>query len=103
MPGHILHARCACGFQQELTPGFDDMRCVGYAIAYNADGSDLVTKDDASIRSSRLRTIRDPFLSDYGPAKLDEETDKKNVAQGPVLCPRCKAVNLMLHFRGYWG
>jgi hypothetical protein len=106
VPGHILHAGCCCGFEQELTPGFDTMSCIGYTVAYNADGSDLVTEDDATIKSKGLCTIRDPFLSDYepgnGPEKLDKEIAEKNVAQGPFLCPRCKAIGLMLHFSGHW-
>jgi hypothetical protein len=106
VPGHILHAGCSCGFEQELTPGFDAMSCIGYTIAYNADGSDLVTTDHATIQSLGPRTIPDPFLSDYEPGdgleKLDEEIDKKNVGQGPYHCPRCKEVSLMLRFRGFW-
>ena len=47
MPGHILRAECRCGFERELAPGFSTVSFVGYKVAYNADGSDLLTEDDA--------------------------------------------------------
>lgn len=67
MPDHILHAKCRCGFERELSPGsaFAGNHCVGYTIAYNAEVSDLLTEDDAIIRSQGLRTVQDPFLSEY--------------------------------------
>jgi hypothetical protein len=108
MPGHILHAECACGFQRELSPGsaIAADRIVGYTIAYSADGSDLRSEDNVIVNSQELRTVPDPFLSDYQVGdsleKFSEEFEKKRVAQGPYLCPHCKAVSLMLHFAGLW-
>jgi hypothetical protein len=69
---------------------------VGYTIAYNADESDLLTEKDETIKLQGLRTVDDLFLS------LHENFEKKNAAQGPYLCPRCKTASLTLHFAGYW-
>jgi hypothetical protein len=107
MPGHILHVKCRCGFERELRPGsaIAADRIVGYTIAYSADGSDLGSEDDAIVNSQQLRTVPDPFLSDYQVGdsleKIQEQTEKR-VAQGPYLCPHCKGVGLMLHFAGFW-
>jgi len=106
MPGHILRAQGRCGFERELAPGFSTVSFVGYKVAYNADGSDLLTEDDASIKSMGLRAIQDPFLSDYEPEdsieKITSEVDKQNIPQGPYACPGCKSVSLMLHYIGCW-
>jgi hypothetical protein len=109
MPGNILHAECCCGFQRKLSPGsaIAGNRCVGYSIAYNADESDLLTEDDAIIKSWGLRTVRDPFIFECRPEDslekfMYENFEKKEVVQGPYLCPRCKAVRLTLRFGGNW-
>jgi hypothetical protein len=105
VPGHILHAECCCGFHRELRPGsaIGADRIVGYTIAYSADGSDLGTEDDAMVNSQQLRTIPDPFIqAGDSLEKIQEQIEKMRVAQGPYLCPHCKAVGLMLHFAGFW-
>jgi hypothetical protein len=60
---HILHANCPCGFERKLSPGSGIAAdgFFGYTITYNADESDLLTEDDAIIKS---HTIRDPFVSE---------------------------------------
>jgi hypothetical protein len=50
---------------------------VGYTIAYNAEVSDLLTEDDAIIRSQGLRTVQDPFLSEYKAEDLSELRQKR--------------------------
>jgi hypothetical protein len=87
MPGHIIQAKCSCGFSRELRPGVSELANTGYEIAYNADESDLSTMDHGTIKSAHLRTIPDPYFES---------------SAGPHLCPRCKNLSLMLHFGGFW-
>jgi hypothetical protein len=99
MPGHILVARCNCGFERELCPGATVERL--RVIAYTADGCDLITIESEQAKNESLTVIKDPRLEEewlgetwrgppsYGP-------------WGPYRCPSCGQQSLRLEFRGWW-
>lgn len=91
MPGHIVHAECPCGYQDELGPGASDPETV-LVIAYDPAASRLVTVDQREAKRRRLRVVKDPFLRDplsYRAARLLE-------------CPKCRKETLALSPRGFW-
>ncbi len=108
MPGHKVRAECGCGFQRSLRPGsawIGDGPPVGYSMAYNTDGTDLLTERNDVIQLQQCRTIADPFLlKDHGTFEdFLEERRKLNKPQGPYLCPQCTEVSLNLHLEGLWN
>ena len=109
MPGYIIDASCRCGFQRELRPGSSLRadRIVDHTIAYSVDENDLSTEEGEVMKSKGQRTIEDPFIPKYESGdSLEifeyENFGKREIPQGPHLCPQCKAMSLMLHFSGNW-
>ena len=96
MPGHILSAKCTCGFERELSPGasVDDL----YLIAYTAD--DLVTIESENAKTAGLTVTEDPWLK-------AQEADsfalpRFDSSWGPYRCPRCAENWLWLWPIGHW-
>jgi len=105
MPGHMIDARCECGFRRDLTPGYGEVRRKNYVMAYSADRSDLNTLEldvfTARRRhagSSKRQVIEDPFLGG-GAAPYPSN---KDIPEGPHRCPQCSRQSLFLHWRGFW-
>ena len=98
MPGHILNAKCACGFDRELHPGASVTDL--YVIAYTADARDLVTIAKREAESADLNLIDDPWLKEKerNPYFIP---DFKS-AWGPNRCPECKKSSLQIWPRGSW-
>jgi hypothetical protein len=92
MPGPILLAKCACGFERDLSPGTqlrspNDLR----VIAYTADERDLVTVDNEEAQKLHLTVIEDPYIK----AETGEPW-------GPYRCPGCGQRSLQLCHTGFW-
>jgi hypothetical protein len=98
MPGHILCAKCACGFERELSPGASTAEL--YVIAYTADADDLVTIESRKAAMSNLAVIEDPWL------KMQESDPfaipSFDSSWGPYQCPGCSKESLHLWPRGHW-
>lgn len=107
MPGHGVRAECHCGFERELRPGSicsRNLEFVGYSIAYNEEGSDLLTERDTVIAERQLKSIPDPFIMTHDPTPESyfRESERISKPQGPYLCPSCKQVSLMLKLETLW-
>jgi hypothetical protein len=98
MPGHILHAKCACGFERELSPGAS--RTGLYVIAYTADADDLVTIDSRETESNSLTVIEDPLLEEQKRDRFFIPNCKSS--WGPHYCPACKKSSLRIWPRESW-
>ena len=82
-------------------------RFIGYDIAYSLDDNDLSTEDDTGREAVGASNNRKSFIPNYEPGddyeKKEYETLKmQTIAHGPYLCPRCKAMKLMLYRVGNW-
>jgi hypothetical protein len=98
MPGHILQAKCACGFERELQPGASITAL--YVIAYTADGHDIVTIDSREAERNVLTVIDDPWLNAQ---EKDQFTSPRfNSSWGPYRCPACEGSSLQIWPRGFW-
>src|SRR5262249_4339822 len=97
MPGHILHAECACGFWRELTPGSSISNL--YVIAYTADGEDLVTIESGEAERATLTALEDPWLKAQNDDPLSPSFE---ASWGPYRCPRCGRERLQLSPWGFW-
>lgn len=98
MPGHLLHAKCNCGFERELQPGASITTL--YVIAYTADTRDLVTIDCREAESNALTVIEDPLLK-------EKEKDAYFISRfdsswGPYRCPACEESSLQIWQSRFW-
>jgi len=98
MPGHILHAKCTCGFERELWPGASITEL--YVIAYSTDARDLMTIESQKAKADHLMVIEDPWLKaqridPYAIPSFDS-------AWGPYRCPSCAKDSLQLWPSGNW-
>ena len=91
VPGHILVARCDCGFERELAPGATEVR--SQVIAYTADGRDLITIECEQANNEALTVIENP--------RLEEESPSFG-PWGPYRCPSCGQQSLRMEFGGWW-
>jgi hypothetical protein len=85
MPGHLLNAICACGFERRLFPGSGLVgdRLVGRTIAYSADESDLLT-EEASIRGDFVPLkIRFWFIMNQDGARKNSNTSTSERGSWP--------------------
>ena len=99
MPGHLLVARCDCGFERSLSPGATVEQL--QVIAYTADRRDLITIGSEQAKNESLKVVKNPRLeeewlgetwrgpSSYGP-------------WGPYRCPSCGQQTLGMEFSGWW-
>jgi hypothetical protein len=97
MPGHVLSAKCTCGFEREVAPGatVNQLR----VIAYTADGCDLVTVESEKAKAANLTVIEDPWL------KAQEAAPYVSFDSSwgpPYQCPRCTQDSLQLRPTGLW-
>ncbi len=101
MPGHILDAKCACGFERKLRPGVSTVQDFqGYVMAYSANGRDLLTVKTQNAESESLVTVKDPYLE----AELNRPwlENPSHGPWGPYRCPSCGKQSLQLWHTGYW-
>jgi hypothetical protein len=56
MPGHIIEAKCDCGYQIELYPGSKR------AIAYSKQGYEIDTYTINEIKDFNLKKLCDPYI-----------------------------------------
>jgi hypothetical protein len=91
VPGHILVARCDCGFERELSPGATIEQV--QVIAYTADGRDLITIESEQAKNESLTVIEDPCLKEESPSFGP---------WGPYRCPSCGQQTLRMEFSGNW-
>ena len=96
MPGHILSAKCPCGFEREVAPGatVNALR----VIAYTADGRDLVTIESEKAKTAGLTVIEDPWLK----AQETSLYVSLDSSWGPYRCPQCAKDSLQLCPKGLW-
>lgn len=94
MPGHILTARCACGFDCMLYPGATMTEL--HVVAYSADGCDLITIDSKEAKQRSLQVLEDPSLDPEG------ETGIGAGPWGPYRCPACGQNKLQMGQCGFW-
>src|SRR4029077_16529256 len=98
MPGHILTAKCACGFEQGVSPGAtlsEPGVIQSHVIAYAANGRGLVTIESDDAARANLTVIKDPALA-------AEWFDARNASWGPYRCPKCVNESMRLWFGGNW-
>jgi hypothetical protein len=103
MPGHIIQAQCSCGYEKELMPGASRFGDKGYAMAYTANGKDIVTFDQTIIAAEGLNVIQDPFLENdwFEDEETDEPLERPAVPK-TIMCPRCRTISLVLTLAGMW-
>lgn len=103
MPGHIIKAKCSCGYEKELMPGAGGFGGKSYAIAYSEDMNRIGTYEGSIAKRESLVTIKDPFLDDSKLFEFDDESDNsKRGDTNKILCPRCKNKELRMLFLGFW-
>lgn len=91
MPGHMLSARCPCGFSGFVNPGVTE-RGVLFVIAYTEDGSALTTVEEKEGLARGREIIRDPFLS-----------AAMSLGEAPAYrCPKCEKVTMQFSLAGLW-
>ena len=101
MPGHLMRAACACGFERELGPGASVVSGL-YVIAYSADQRDLVTIELKEAKKKNLTVIEDPKLKEEAEAENKIASLWANGPWGPYHCPSCGHANLQLWHVGFW-
>lgn len=98
MPGYFYTAKCDCGYQQGLSPGFNPRTGESPCMAYNEHLTELRTIDRQKALAQGLSVIPDPAL---GEGKLLHE-DVCEQHFGHYLCPSCKDPTLVLVKWGNW-
>jgi hypothetical protein len=108
MPGHMIKAKCTCGFTKEMMPGYNEFVPFADAetsMAYSESGADLDTFKRPEIERRKLTVLPDPFLddvADWTVEKFEEAEKRKSEPQGPYHCPKCQLRSLYLYFGGDW-
>jgi hypothetical protein len=120
MPGHILKAVCGCGYENEVSPGYNEMLKEEVAISYNTDFSSVDTVPVTQIEKDKLRFIVDPFIMTAEEDRFLSSTDFQTASEAEkllarkilmktqeglsnaYLCPRCKNNSMFFHFVGHW-
>jgi hypothetical protein len=110
MPGHLISAKCSCGYQTSLWPGSlwpgsASVRSLN-VIAYSTDQSDLITVELTKAKKSRLKIIEDPALcDDFSQRDIRFPLFRGlnfDSGWGPYLCPSCKELKLKMILEGHW-
>jgi len=97
MPGPILLAKCACGFERCLSPGAHLGGSLS-VIAYAANERDLVTVNEEEAQKARLIIIEDPYIK----AVTQDPGGFHWGPWGPCRCPGCEQTSLLLLRSGVW-
>ena len=100
MPGHMLSARCPCGFEQTVKPG-SATPGQEYVIAYDPGSADLVTVDSLEAQANRLTVIRNPYL-DHMRGSVYESGVQEEVWEAAFGCPKCSETSMRFVLVGFW-
>lgn len=102
MPGHIIEAKCDCGYEKTMMPGAGGIDLKNYVMAYSENGRTLNTYEKEKAEHQGLTIIRDPFLDDF--IIDDNAIEDVPLAKNRTIleCPRCNKHSLHLKLSGLW-
>lgn len=96
MPGHMLTAKCSCGFHGNVMPGVSERLGMSHrVVAYDPSIGQLVTMLEHEAVRRGLQMFPNPYLK----TKIGSLSSWES---STFRCPKCCECNLKFTIDGFW-